>query len=57
MFMRFNARKIVVGRIAIVAIGGYLGLVGVAGAAPLKIDFSTSGPTKPSTTPPTAVGW
>ncbi len=44
MFMRFNARKIVVGRIAIVAIGGYLGLVGVAGAAPLKIDFSTSGP-------------
>ncbi|MCH8923781.1 MAG: PEP-CTERM sorting domain-containing protein [Planctomycetes bacterium] len=38
MFTRFNARKIVVGLIAIVSVGGHLALV--AGAAPLKIDFT-----------------
>ena len=42
MFAQFNAIKIIVGLLAIV--GGYLSLGGVAGATPLKIDFTEGGP-------------
>lgn len=43
MFTRLNARKIVAGLIATIVIGGHVVLIGGAGAATLKIDFTAGG--------------